>query len=94
MSKFSFFSLFGNSETKPRPVADILSSFSAALAELKTAIASHTTKIAENDAQIEALEASNQTCNDEIEAASAAHTNLSALIGKPVQPISMAQAIG
>lgn len=89
MSKpFSFSSLFGNSESIVRPVADILSSFSAALAELKTAIASHTTKIAENDAQIEALEAANQTSQDEIAAANAAHTNLAALIGvKPVAPV-------
>lgn len=91
MSKFSFFSLFGNSQPALRPVSDILSSFQAHIAELKNVISSHTTKIAENDAKIEALEAANQTSQDEIEQATAAHTNLSALIGvklaTPVTPV-------
>lgn len=81
MSKpFSFSSLFGNNEST-KPVSQILSGINSLITDLKTAVASHTTKIAENEAQIEALEAANQASQDEIAQATAAQTNLATLIG-------------
>jgi hypothetical protein len=81
MSKsFSFSSLFGNNDST-KPVSQILSGINSLITDLKTAVASHTTKIAENEAQIEALEAANQASQDEIAQATAAQTNLATLIG-------------
>lgn len=88
MSKpFSFSSLFGNNEAT-KPVSQILSGINSLITDLKSAVAAHTTKIAENEAQIEALATANKTSQEEIDQATAAQTNLAALIGiKPVAPV-------
>jgi hypothetical protein len=85
MSKpFSFSSLFGGTSAA-KPVNQILSGIADLISELKAAVATHNTKIAENDAQIEALKAASDASRAEIDAATNAHTNLAALIGtKPV----------
>jgi len=82
MSNKPFFlsSIFSN-ETATKPVSKILSGIESLITELKGAISSHTTLIADSNAEIDALKKSIEASQQEIDSATAAHFNLSALIG-------------
>lgn len=81
MSKpFFLTTIFGNDSTA-KPVSKILSGIESLITELKEAIDSHNTKIADSNAEIDALKKTIEASQSEIDSATAAHFNLSALIG-------------